>query len=250
MIIIIKNKSPGVRSYIGGLITVLEDGITIVPREFNVLLFNDNQLLCDIGLVSTAKIIINNGIKDLNVGEVLDLAKVFSQFSLNPIATIPIYYSLPINIKHTGTVALDSTIFSMINNTDSLKIIMIERINLQMCFSAATPLIRTDLIYELVRFNTATPTGGTSISPVLMDSNALTSAITDARYSNTGLTVTGVVFETPFSYIGCPTSDGASTTYFRDIPIKLAAGEGLAIKLTLASVAGQGLSGEIIWSER
>lgn len=243
----IKNQTANPLSYFQGFITVAANSSTVVPRQYNTLLTGDAGFLAD---ASSGNIIVNNGYVDLAASSIVLLAQALAVFGATPIATIPLYYSLPISLRQSANTGAGTTVWSMRNNAASPKIVMIERINLAMSFDAGTPLSRSSLRYELVRFNTATPTGGTSISPILMDSNAPATLVTDARYAVTGLSVTDVVFENPFASIGCPASDGASSNYSRDIPIKLAAGEGLAIRLTVAAVTGQGLFGEVIWSER
>lgn len=243
----IKNQTANRLSYVQGFITVGAGANTIVPREYNTILAGDAGFLAD---SAAGNIIVNNGYVDLSGPAVILLAQVLAAFTTTPIATIPLYYSLPVSIRQSANTTAGSTVWSMQNNSASLKIIMIERINLVMSFDAAAPLTRASVRYELVRFNTATPTGGTVLTPILMDSNAPATLVTDARYLDTGLSTSGLVFETAFALIGCPASDGASSSYYRDMPIKLAAGEGLAIRLNVNAVAGQGLFGEIIWSER
>lgn len=247
MQLIIKNQTANPLSYVQGFITVAANSNTTVPRQYNTILCGDAGFLSD---ASSGNIIVNNGYANLTTTSIILLAQILAAFSTTPVATIPLYYSLPISIRQSAGTAAGTIVWSMRNNSLSPKIIMIERINLVMSFDAGTPLTRASLRYELVRFNTATPTGGTSISPTMMDSNAPATLVTDARFADTGLSVTGVVFENSFASIGCPASDGASSSYSRDIPIKLAAGEGLAIRLNVAAVVGQGLFGEIIWSER
>ena len=247
MQLIIKNQTANPLSYVQGFITVAANSQTTVPRQYNTLLASDAGFLSD---ASTGSILVNNGYLDLSAASIILLAQILATFSTTPVATIPLYYSLPINLRQSAATSAGTTVFSMRNNSASPKMIMIESINLSMSFDAGTPLSRASLRYELVRFNTATPTGGTSISPIMMDSNAPSTLVTDARFADTGLSVTSVVFENPFASIGCPASDGAYSKYSRDIPIKLGAGEGLAIRLTVPAVIGQGLFGEIIWSER
>ena len=243
----IKNQTANPLSYVQGFITVAANSNTVVPRQYNTLLAGDAGFLSD---ASTGNIIVNNGYVDLTTASIIILAQTLANFSTTPVATIPLYYSLPISIRQSAATSANQVVWTMRNNAASPKIVMIERINLSMSFDAGTPLTRTSLRYELVRFNSATPTGGTSISPIMMDSNSPATFVTDARYLDTGLTTSGISFENAFGSVGCPASDGATATYSRDMPIKLGAGEGLAIRLNVAAVTGQGLFGEIIWSER
>lgn len=248
MQLVIKNQTGNPLSYVQGFITVSPNANTVVPREYNTLLVGDAGFLHD---ANSGNIIVNNGATDLSGAQIIQLAQTLATFSTTPVATIPLYYSLPVSIRQSAGTSAGNVVWTMQNVSPSIKIVVIEKIDLTMSFDAGTPLTRTSLRYEFVRFNTATPTGGTQITPTPMDSNSPATVVTDARFLDTGLTTTGVVFEnTTISSVGCPASDGASVTYKRDLPIKLAAGEGLAIRLNVASVAGQGLFGEIVWSER
>jgi hypothetical protein len=160
-------------------------------------------------------------------------------------------YSLPIKIRQTAATGAGATIFSMRNGTSSTITVVIERIELLLGFDAGTPNTRSTQSYDLVRFSTATPTGGTALSVAQMYSGDVSTQIIDARWLDTGLTTTGVVFNPPFCTISCPASDGATTKYQRaEIPFMLGAGEGFCIKLNNAAVIGQSISGEIVWSER
>ena len=243
----IKNQTGSFLSYFQGFITVSPNANTLVPREYNTILVGDAAFISD---ANAGNIIVNNGSVDMTAPAIITLAQTLAAFSATPVATLPLYYSLPVSLRQSTATAANTVVWTMRNNSISPKIVVIEKISLAMSFDAGTPVTRTSLRYEFVRFNSATPTGGTQISPILMVSNAPATMITDARFLDTGLTTTGLVFENAFASVGCPASDGATASYYRDIPIKLAAGEGLAIRLNVAAVAGQGLFGEIIWSER
>jgi hypothetical protein len=161
------------------------------------------------------------------------------------------YYSLPIKIRQTATTGSGATIFSMRNGTSSTVTIIIERMEFLLAFDSGTPVTRSTQSYDLVRFSTATPTGGTALSVAQMYSGDAGTQITDARWLDTGLTTTGVVFNSPFCTISCPASDGATTKFHRDgVALWLGVGEGFCIKLNGAAVVGQSISGEVVWSER
>lgn len=247
MQLIIKNQTGLPLNYAQGFIMVAPNSNTIVPRQYNTILAGDAKFISDANI---GNIIVNNGSTDLTTAAIIQLAQILAAFSATPIATIPLYYSLPVSIRQSTGTAANNVVWTMQNAANSPKIVIIEQINLAMSFDAGTPLTRASLRYEFVRFNSATPTGGTSINPIMMDSNAPSTMVTDARFLDTGLTTSGISFENAFAFIGCPASDGSSSTYSRTMPIKLGAGEGLAIRLNVAAVAGQGLFGEIIWSER
>lgn len=161
------------------------------------------------------------------------------------------YYSLPINIRQTAATAANATVFALRNAAASTKTVYIEDIQLLMAFDTATPLTRSLQRYDLVRFTTATPTAGTALTVVAMDSSAAATQVTDARFLDTGLTTTSVVFGSAFATIGCPATDATTSEFSRNgISIKLAPGEGFCIRLTVAAVVGQSLTGCVTWSER
>ena len=161
------------------------------------------------------------------------------------------YYSLPVKIRQSAATGSGATVFSMRNGSSSTVTIIIERIELMLGFDSVTPLTRSLQSYDLVRFSTATPTGGTALTVAQMYSGDVGTQIADARVLDTGLTTTGVVFNPPFCTIGCPASDGATAHYARqDIALMLGVGEGFCIKLNGAAVVGQSLTGEIVWTER
>lgn len=161
------------------------------------------------------------------------------------------YYSLPVRIRQSATTGSGATVWSMRNGAASTVTIIIERIELHPSFDVTTPVTNSLQSYDLVRFSTATPTGGTALSVQQMYSGDSGSQISDARFLDTGLTTTGVVFNPAFCTIGIPAVLGANSVYKRDgIAVMLAAGEGLCIKLNGAAVIGQGLTGEVVWTER
>lgn len=161
------------------------------------------------------------------------------------------YYSIPVNIRQTASTASGATVLSIRNSATSTVTIFIERIELLLAFDSATPSTRSTQRYDLVRFSTATPTGGTSISVAQMYSGDVSTQVTDARFLDTGLTITGVVFNPPFVTIGCPATDATTTKYTREgVALLLGIGEGFCIKLNGAAIIGQSLTGEIVWSER
>lgn len=163
------------------------------------------------------------------------------------------YYSAAVNIRQTAVTAANATVWTMRNPAGSAKTVYIESIGLNATFDSGTPVVRTTLRYQLGRFSAATPTGGTAVTVVENDNANSSTAVTDARFLDTGLTTTSVIFESPFSVISVPAVDGGAASFYaqhESIPFVLAAGEGLAIRLNVASAAGQGLSGVISWSER
>jgi hypothetical protein len=162
-----------------------------------------------------------------------------------------LYYSAPVNIRQSAATGSGATVWAMRNSATSTITVFIEKIELLMAFDAGTPLTRSLQRYDLVRFSTATPTGGTPISVAQMYSGDVGTQVSDVRFLDTGLTTTSVVFNPAFCTIGCPATDATTTKYQREgIALLLGVGEGFCIKLNSAAVIGQSLTGEIVWSER
>lgn len=163
----------------------------------------------------------------------------------------PAYYSTYFNIRQTAGTAANSTVFSMRNNASSTRIVLIEKMSLVMGFDTGTPIVRSLQRYYLSGFSAATPTGGTQISAAALETANPATQVTDIRYLDTGLTTSGVSFGNPVANLGCPAVDGSvSSLIVQGIPIKLMAGEGMCVRLASAAVAGQSLTGFIMWSER
>ena len=162
-----------------------------------------------------------------------------------------IYYTAPINIRQSDTSAANSTVWAMRNDSGSTKTIFIEYIKLNLSFDAVTPVTRSLQRYDFVRFTTATPTGGNSITAIPWQSFNPSSQVTDIRYLDTGLSTTSVSFGTPIFTVGIPATDSAIAPFeSANIPVVLAPGEGLCFRLTNTAVIGQGMTGFISWSEK
>lgn len=163
----------------------------------------------------------------------------------------PIYYSAPVNIRQTTNTSANSTVWAMRNSASSTKIIYIERLELNLAFDSGTPLTRSLQRYDFVRFSAANPTGGTALTVVPMDSSSASTQVSDLRFLDTGLTTTGITFSTPILTIGIPATDATSINYgISSIPVILAPGEGFCIRLNVAAITGQSITGFITWSER
>jgi len=163
------------------------------------------------------------------------------------------HYATYVSVRQTAATGANGTVWAMRNPVGSGKTMYVERINLQMSFDAGTPLGRSLLRYFIVGFMSATPSGGTTQTAAKLDSTNAASIGPDIRSLDTGLTTTSVNFGNAITVIGCPASDGATTSYTKnhaDYIAKLAPGEGICIRLAVAAVIGQGLTGEIVWSER
>lgn len=162
------------------------------------------------------------------------------------------YYAARVRNRQTAATASGNSVWAMTNPVGSLKDVYIERIQLSTAFDGTTLVGNTLLSYLLARFTGGTPTGGTVVSAVPMNSSDPASVVTDIRMLNTGLTIPGgLVFGPAFSHFGIPSVQGSTNFYTRDnIGIKLAPGEGLTINLTATASAGQSVEGEVLWSER
>jgi len=103
-------------------------------------------------------------------------------------------------------------------------------------------------IYNLIRFRTATPTGGAALTPILL-SGAGTVGIGDARVDEAGLTVTSVTFDTPWAQVGHPRQHGAVPYYQHNVALELPTGDGLGIRLGALAVAGDSITGWVTFEE-
>lgn len=188
---------------------------------------------------------------DLTSSVITGTANTKRSLDVTQVPTAVNYFSTPVQIRQTAATAANATVFSMRNAAAATKTVFVERIYLQTSFDAGTPIGRSLQRYTIGRFSTATPTAGTAQTPAAMDSSNSATQVTDVRFVDTGLTTTSVVFDNPIAIIGCPATDATTSTFIREgIPIKLAPGEGLCIRLTVTAVIGQDLLGEIVWSER
>lgn len=165
-------------------------------------------------------------------------------------------YALPVNIRQTAATVANSTVWTMRNGAS--KKMFLRRILLQILFDG-TAAAATTLKYMLARFSAATPTGGTALTAVKMQSTFPATTLADARFLDTGLTTTGITFETEWATLAIPASVTNGVVHVpipfigsneAKEPFVLAPNEGLAIRLQNAAVIGQGISGSIHWDER
>lgn len=244
------NKTDSTKNYLGGIVSVSANSSTTIPRDLNVVITNDASLLSDI--ISRSVALSNGSTDEFSGPQAIDLLRVLANFLTDPIATLFLYYAAPVNVRQTAATASGNTVWAMRNPTSATFFVVIERIFLQMSFDAATPLVGVNLQrYELVRFSGGDPSGGTSITAVKSSSSAPNSGVV-AQFLDTGLTMTGVSFGTPLANISCPEVQGSTNFYQRSgACLKLAAGEGLAIRISdIAAAVGQSIVGEVIWSLR
>lgn len=160
-------------------------------------------------------------------------------------------YSAFISVRQGAATAAGSVVWAMRNDISAVKDAYIDKIEIQMCFDSATPVIRSTQRYGIVRFSGATPTGGTVISPTHMDTASAAPQISDIRTASGGLTTAGVVIGTTLAFPAIPASDGSTMIFhLADLGLILKPGEGLAINLLVTAVIGQYIGGIITWSER
>jgi len=162
-------------------------------------------------------------------------------------------YAIAIPFMVGGTPAANSTLLAFRNL--GTKKVRIRKILLNVSFNGTAAA--TTQSYELRRFTTATPTGGTAITVIKKRNSAVTSTVTDARFggtTQTALTVTGVVFESPWAAIGQQRQVGSSQSHeiiFSDPEdgFEIDVNEGFCIRNAVTGVAGDGLAGMIEWEE-
>lgn len=160
-------------------------------------------------------------------------------------------YSAFISVRQGATTAAGAVVWAMRNAAAATKDAYIEKIKIQMSFDTATPLARSTPRYSFIRFDTATPTGGSQISPFMFDSDSEEPQVTDIRTASGGLTVTGVVQHETFIIPGVPACDGSVMDMnVDDLAIRLKPGEGILISLLTTAVIGQYIGGTVVWSER
>lgn len=163
-------------------------------------------------------------------------------------------YSTAFSLQQAAATAANATVFAMRNAAASTRTVIIERIICRMGFNAANPVTRTQQTYIFQRFSAATPTGGTALTAGRADSSDAASQVTDVRFLATGLTTTGVTFDTAnLASMACDTTQGINNERSLLLPpsvIRLAPGEGLAIRLGVTAVVGQALNCVIFWREQ
>lgn len=163
-------------------------------------------------------------------------------------------YLLPIQVRQTAATSAASTIWAMRNSTTIS--VYIKKIVVNTSFDG-TPAASTGA-YNFLRFNTATPTTGTALTVVKKSNSYGASNVTDARFLDTGLSVTSVVFETSFMQVGVARQNGSTQVMqsifdlsgYRNQPFILAPSEGLCIQLNVTAVIGDSIAGYVEWDER
>lgn len=165
-------------------------------------------------------------------------------------------YMLPIAFRQSAATAADSTIWAM-RNLGANRTLYIRRLVLAVSFDGTAAATTSQ--YEVRRFRDATPTGGTALAVVKKNTTETASAVTDARFVDTGLTVAGVTFDAPSITAGAPRQVAAVGQFVHEWP-GMAAGQssgafivtgldGLCIRNGVTAVVGDAVRGWIEWDE-
>lgn len=163
---------------------------------------------------------------------------------------------LPVQIIQSTNSAANTLVWSMRNLGGTT--ITIQRIYLVHSFNGTAAA--TTSRYDIVRFRDATPTGGTALTVVKRDTASAASGVTDARFLDTGLTVASVTFDTAAAHVGGARQNGSASVFDLDLVhirrdlatdegIVLANNDGLGLRLGVAAVAGDSLTGFVQWLE-
>lgn len=161
-------------------------------------------------------------------------------------------YFLPINVRQTTAAVAASTVWTLYNPSGSGKTVYLRALRLLISFDG-TAAAATTPRYSLSRFSGAAPTGGAALTIIKKRTADPSSVVSDARILDTGLTTTGITFETALAQVGLPISVTGGFTQFaieRTYPfLELEPGEGFAIRTVTAMVIGMVLNGDIEWDE-
>lgn len=157
--------------------------------------------------------------------------------------------------RAAGVDAADTAIFAMRNPVSSGKLIEVLRVVLTVGFDGVSAL--AELGYGVTRFSGASPTGGTSPVRAKRRSGPAgatfpTSVVTDASIKEGAALTLAAAFEGHFHENVIPATTGTVLSHFLeffDDPFSLETGEGIAIRNTLATIAGTTVSGSVWWRE-
>lgn len=147
-----------------------------------------------------------------------------------------------------STLTTGTTYFTM-RNTGARTVSLVS-FEVQGSFTGTAAASRS--VFEIGRFTTATPTGGTALTPVKLRTSYGTSSVGDMRFAPGGLTTTNVVFESPVALI--PIANQLTWNLLFDLNasvagFELATNEGFYIRANTAIVSGAALHGHLLWAE-
>lgn len=165
-------------------------------------------------------------------------------------------YMLPIAVRQTAATVAGKAVWAMRSLGIAPRTIYIRRILVNIMFDG-TPA-GSQAQYQLVRFRGATHTGGSALTVIQKNVDDAATAVTDARFLDTGLTDAGVTYDAMIASFGGTRQNAASNQYPIDWPghampdarpLMIKDRDGLALLLGVAAVIGDGIQGFIEWDE-
>ena len=164
-------------------------------------------------------------------------------------------YMAPINMGQLGTPAAGSAIWAIRNGDEA--ILQIRRILVNVGYAGVAAA--TTQTWQFWKFRNATHAAGTIAQVVRKRTTDHFSRIIDFRQAITALTATGVVYEdNPFfavSYPRQPAGPSFSSSMEFTIArqefdqIEIGPTEGIALRVLVVGVAGDGIQGGVFWDE-
>lgn len=157
-------------------------------------------------------------------------------------------FSLPIKIDHSAAESGNEVVWAMRLKTDASHIVKLLKIFISVSHDPTTGAATTSA-WAVEKFNAATYTSGTAITPAKKDEGQTATDVSDARFLDTGLTDPGVAILANYGYIGIPRGPGQAIPFILTNFANLQPGEGLHIAVDSATVIGDGLIGYVEWQE-
>ena len=162
-------------------------------------------------------------------------------------------FAVPVEVFPNTTLVDNTTYLSIYNNSLTVKM-LIKHFLLVATFAGVAAATRS--VFKIQKFDTAAPSGGTTLTPVAFDSSKPASVVSELRFEPTGLVTAGVNFlpywhEIPItSALNYSGTSNIDFTPDDDDCLILHPGEGLAIRAEGVIVAGAGLAGSFYWKEQ
>jgi|SRR5262245_7549336 len=172
-------------------------------------------------------------------------------------------FSAPIALRQTATTAANAVPWAMLLPTTAKRPITLRRFLANLSFDGTAAASTSQ--YQLKRFRSTTPSGGTALTPQAHNKTdfgpgavAIPSLVA-VSFLDTGLTVAGIAVDGPIISMGCARQTSAGGYYdmawevtetgASGRAITIDPGDGLAIALGLVAVIGDGIQGMISWDE-
>lgn len=179
---------------------------------------------------------------------------------LNP--SVQGIYMLPISVRFSAALAVSGVpaIWAMRVDASASVNVYLRKIFLRSSFDGTE--VASSLELQLIRFTAATPTAGTSLTPIPIDATYPASVVSDARVSTGAalLTTTSVTVDTNGYFAAQQQARRNDSNCELDIEyyspndpwglMKMTAGDGVLIRINTATVIGDTLGGYILWEER